>query len=204
MYVAVNVAAGHAVARVDVPEHIAALHAVARVYVPRDGRVRAADDGELALDVERRAVIPKIHVHALARPARKRRMTYELMADEEHGVQHRFLVAPREIVVNNGRLRRGWRGKRRRAHARAAEERVHAHAEILRDLRQHQNVRAGKPVFPLAHRLRAHAELCGERVLRETLFAPQRGDRRSDNVLFHCMNLQKAFYPDEPRIGAPG
>ena len=48
------------------------------------------------------------------------------------------------------------------------------------------------------------AELRGERVLRETLFAPQRGDRRSDNVLFHCMNLQKAFYPDEPRIGAPG
>ena len=48
------------------------------------------------------------------------------------------------------------------------------------------------------------AELRGERVLRETLFAPQRGNRRSDNVLFHCMNLQKAFYPDEPRIGAPG
>ena len=110
MYVAVNVAAGHAVARVDVPEHIAALHAVARVYVPRDGRVRAADDGELALDIERRAVIPKIHVHALARPARKRRMTYELMPDEEHGVQHRFLVAPREIVVDNDRLRRGGRG----------------------------------------------------------------------------------------------
>ncbi len=62
----------------------------------------------------------------------------------------------------------------------------------------------GNSVFPLAHRLRAHAELRGERVLRETLFAPQRGDRRSDNVLFHCMNLQKAFYPDEPRIGAPG
>ena len=66
------------------------------------------------------------------------------------------------------------------------------------------SIRISGQESPFSHLLTAHAELRGERVLRETLFAPQRGDRRSDNVLFHCMNLQKAFYPDEPRIGAPG
>ena len=125
-------------------------------------------------------------------------MTYELMPDEEHGVQHRFLVAPREIVVDNDRLRRAGAALTSAltlARPKSASTLTPKYSAIS------GSIRISGQESPFSHLLTACAltpSCAASASCVRPFFAPQRGDRRSDNVLFHCMNLKKHFIRMNP------